>query len=275
VAVRPATACAGDNCIDRYVGDEEYDLPGGNALNVAVRLGADYYGAVGDDDEGRSIVDLARTAGVGVDGIEVRRGRSGVTLVRLEGGERRFLLEEYGVAAEYRVSRQVARHLCSYRWVHVARLPGALSLAPRLRAAGVSLSCDFCDRWDADLAARLAPHLEIAFFSGDDSAARTAVERGARIGVATLGDAGSVACIADERIEQPALPTELVDTLGAGDALIAAFIRATMDGAAARDALRAGAGAAAEACRHPGAWPLRDRPVRTGPAAPQIGNPAG
>jgi fructoselysine 6-kinase len=157
----------------------------------------------------------------------------------------------------------------------VARLPDALSLAPQLRAAGVSLSCDFCDRWDADLAARFAPHLEIAFFSGDDGAARTAVERGARIGVATMGDTGSVACTADERIEQPALPTELVDTLGAGDALIAAFIRATIDGADARDALRAGAGAAAEACSHPGAWPLDEGAVRARPAAPEIRNPAG
>ena len=222
-----------------------------------MRLGADYYGAVGDDDEGRSIVELARAAGVGVDGVEVRRGRSGVTLVQLEAGERRFLLEEYGVAAEYRISRQVGQRLCRYRWVHVARLHDALSLAPQLRAAGVSLSCDFCDRWDAELAARLAPHLEIAFFSGDVAAARAAVEHGARIGVATMGDDGSVAYSAEERIEQPALATEVVDTLGAGDALIAAFIQTTLDGADARDALRAGAGAAAEACRHSGAWPPR------------------
>jgi fructoselysine 6-kinase len=259
VAVRADTACVGDNCIDRYVGDEEYDLPGGNALNVAVRLAADYYGAVGDDDEGRAIVEQARAAGVGVDGIEVRPGRSGVTLVQLERGERRFLLEEYGVAAEYRVSAAVGGRLRAYRWVHVARQPDAVALAPLLRASGVALSCDFCDAWDPEFAASLAPHLAVAFFSGDGDAAATAVEHGARIGVATLGDAGSVACTAGARFEQPALPAEIVDTLGAGDALIAAFIGATLRGADARDSLRAGAEAAADACGHPGAWPLRDR----------------
>ncbi len=55
------------------------------------------------------------------------------------------------------------------------------------------------------------------------------------------------------------MPAEIVDTLGAGDALIAAFIAATLRGADARDSLRAGAEAAADACGHPGAWPVRDR----------------
>jgi fructoselysine 6-kinase len=252
-------ACVGDNCIDRYVGDAVPDLPGGNALNVAVRLGADYYGSVGDDDEGRTLVEQARRAGVGVEGVEVRPGRTGVTLVQLERGERRFLLEEYGASADFRISAPLAARLCGYRWVHVARQPDAITLAPALHAAGVPLSCDFCDVWDADLAAQLAPHLEVAFFSGDGEAAATAVRRGATIGVATLGAAGSVAYTASDRYEQAALPAEIVDTLGAGDALIAAFIASALLGADPRESLRAGAEAAADACAHFGAWPIRDR----------------
>ncbi len=259
MAVRAGVACVGDNCIDRYVGDEQYDLPGGNALNVAVHLAADYFGAVGDDEEGRSIVEQARAAGVGIHGIEVRPGRSGVTLVQLERGERRFLLEEYGVAAEYRISEAIVGELCRYRWVHMARQPDGAVHAPMLRAAGVAISCDFCDAWDADLAAGLAPQLEVAFFSGDGEAAAEAVAHGARIGVATLGDGGSVAYTSSGRVEQRALPAEVVDTLGAGDALIAAFIASMLRGLDARDSLRAGAAAAADACGHRGAWPLRDR----------------
>jgi fructoselysine 6-kinase len=257
--VAVSTACVGDNCIDRYIGDARYDMPGGNALNVAVRLGADYFGAVGDDDEGRAIVEQARAAGVGTAGVEVRPGASGVTLVELERGERRFVLEEYGVAADYRVSDEVATRLCGYRWVHVARQPDAPALAPLLAAAGVPLSCDFCDAWDDALAAQLAPHLAVAFFSGDEQAAADAVARGARVAVATLGDGGSVAYGPSGRFEQAALPAEIVDTLGAGDALIAAFIASSLGGADPRDSLRTGAEAAAEACGHPGAWPPRDR----------------
>ncbi len=252
-------ACVGDNCVDRYVGDTRSDLPGGNALNVAVHLGADYYGSVGDDDEGRMILEQARAAGVSVEGVEVLPGRTGVTLVQLERGERRFVLEEYGASAAFRISGAVAARLRGYRWVHVARQPDAVALAPSLRAAGVPLSCDFCDVWDHDLAAALTPHLEVAFFSGDGDAAAEAVRRGATIGVATLGDAGSVAYTADERYEQAALPAEIVDTLGAGDALIAAFIASALAGGDTREALRAGAEAAADACGHFGAWPVRDR----------------
>ena len=173
------------------------------------------------------------------------------------------MLEEYGVAASYRVSADVAARLAGYRWVHLARQPDALAVAPGLRGSGVRLSCDFCDAWDSELASSLAPHLEVAFFSGDESAAAHAVELGARIAVATLGDAGSAAHTTGGRLEQRALPAEIVDTLGAGDALIAAFIASTLDGGDARDSLRAGAKAAAEACGHPGAWPLRDRQEAT------------
>ena len=252
-------ACVGDNCIDRYVGDAQCDLPGGNALNVAVHLGADYYGAVGTDEEGRAILGQARAAGVGVDGVETRPGPSGVTLVQLERGERRFLREDYGVAADYRVSHELARTLQGYRWVHLARQPDAAELAPALRAAGVAVSYDFCDLWDTGLAARLAPQLDVAFFSGDGEAARIAAERGARVAVATLGDRGSVAWTRVGRTEQPALPATVIDTLGAGDALIAGFIAATLAGADVRASLEAGASAAAEACGHAGAWPRRPR----------------
>jgi fructoselysine 6-kinase len=258
--VAVSTACVGDNCVDRYVGDASYELPGGNALNVAVRLGADYFGSVGDDDAGRMIVERAREAGAGVDGVVVRPGRTGVTLVQLDQGERRFVLEEYGASADYRVSSGVAQQLAGYRWVHVARQPDAVAFAPSLRAAGVPLSCDFCDTWDDTYVAVLAPHLEVAFFSGDGDAAASAVERGARVGVATLGDAGSVAYVAGEQITQAALPAEIVDTLGAGDALIAAFIASALTGTDVRESLLAGARAAADACAHPGAWPPpRDR----------------
>jgi sugar/nucleoside kinase (ribokinase family) len=40
----------------------------------------------------------------------------------------------------------------------------------------------------------------------------------------------------------------MVDTLGAGDAFIAAFIAATLEGCEVGDALRAGAAAGARAC---------------------------
>ena len=55
--------------------------------------------------------------------------------------------------------------------------------------------------------------------------------------------------------EQPAVPAKVIDTLGAGDALIAGVIAALLAGAPPPDALEQGARAAAAACEHIGAWP--------------------
>ena len=85
------------------------------------------------------------------------------------------MLEDYGVAAAYRVSADVAARLAGYRWVHLARQPDAPAFAPSLRVSAVRLSYDFCDEWDGELVASLAPHLEVAFFSGDENAAADAV----------------------------------------------------------------------------------------------------
>jgi len=55
--------------------------------------------------------------------------------------------------------------------------------------------------------------------------------------------------------EQPAVLARVVDTLGAGDALIAGVIAALLAGAPPPAALERGARAAAAACEHFGAWP--------------------
>jgi fructoselysine 6-kinase len=53
---------------------------------------------------------------------------------------------------------------------------------------------------------------------------------------------------------QPSLPAEVRDTMGAGDAFIAGYLAATIEGAAPAPALARGASHAALACSWPGAW---------------------
>lgn len=251
-------ASVGDNCIDRYVGAVERESPGGNALNVAARTAGAYYGAVGDDEAGRTIVAGARAAGVDVSNVEVRAGSSGVTIVSLdEHGDRRFLLEEYGVVAEYRLTDAVVGRLRGHPWVHGVRQPDLQDVASTLRAGGARLSYDFCDAWDDELVAALAPQLDVAFFSAGPEAAERACALGAVVGIATLGKHGSVAFTGAERVSLSARPAAVVDTLGAGDAFIAACIGALADGHALAAALDLGAESAAVACSHFGAWPDR------------------
>lgn len=86
-----------------------------------------------------------------------------------------------------------------------------------------------------------------------------AVDGGARVAVCTRGAAGAVAVDADHREHAvPAVPVEVVDTNGAGDGFVAGFLHATLDGADAGEALRAGARQAARALTSPNLSPLLD-----------------
>ena len=58
----------------------------------------------------------------------------------------------------------------------------------------------------------------------------------------------------DVVVERPAVLARVVDTLGAGDALIAGVIAAMLVGTEPAQALDRGIRAAATACEHIGAW---------------------
>lgn len=257
-------ATIGDNCIDRYLPPVGIETIGGNALNVAVGLAQHghptaYLGAVGDDDEGRAVVAAARAARVDLEHLVVEHGATGVTLVELVNrNERAFVEERYGVSETYRPSPDALAFLAGCRWVHVVGLPDAASLVSQIGPAG-RLSYDFSNG-DISSLAEIAPYLGIAFFSAADLSresaidlARSAVEMGASTAVVTRGRAGSLAWNGS-LAERPAEQVEVLDTLGAGDALIAAVIAARVKGSSLGAALDAGGLAAAQVCMHYGAW---------------------
>jgi sugar/nucleoside kinase (ribokinase family) len=117
------------------------------------------------------------------------------------------------------------------------------------------VSCDLNDGGDHALACAV----DVAFASAADADGDTAVAlahdlraRGAELAVVTLGAGGSLAQSAAGTWRQPAIPVEVVDSLGAGDAFIAGVIAALLAGEDVASALRAGAHAGAEACTRVG-----------------------
>jgi fructoselysine 6-kinase len=260
-ASAPAVACVGDNCVDVYADAGGVERVGGNALNVALELAraghaTAYLGAVGSDARGRIVLEGARAGGVDVSRVIVAEGATGVTVVgHDENGERRFVSEEYGVAAAYRVPASDEPLLLRARWVHAARQADIAHWSPAVRAAGARVSCDLNDGGSDTLACPV----DVAFVSAAeaDDAAATALAhdlrmRGADIAVVTLGPAGSLAQTAHGAWRQPAIPVEVVDSLGAGDAFIAGVIAALLEGGDVPSALLAGAHAGAEACTRVG-----------------------
>lgn len=278
VQERADVACVGDNCVDVWLEGGVWgpELAGGNAFNVAVelaRLGlaVQYFGAVGEDPPGTLILKAAAAAGVDIAHVIRLPGPTGRTLVeREESGERRFVSEDGGVASSYRLDDASAELVARHRWAHFSRQPDLARWAPILRGGGTRCSCDLGLEGGLELLDELAPQLDVVFLSSaaadghsPDQLLAKALGAGATMAVLTLGREGSIAATRDGRWRAEAEPVaRVVDTLGAGDAFIAAFIAATLDQRDVEEALWAGALAGALACMRRGlASPLQSDEV--------------
>ena len=275
-------ACVGDNCVDvspaqaAEVGVTSAtdgngaagapagpaELPGGNAFNVAVALArsgtrAAYLGAIGGDPAANLILDAGRLSGVDMSRVVQLPGLTGRTVVtRDERGERRFVREDYGAAAQYRLDPETVGWLAGARWLHFARQRDLADHVAGLRVDDTRISVDLGYGDGVDELEALAPHVDVVFLSASAAPDLTegelvtrALRAGAPLVVVTLGAAGSLAASGDRRWTADAVPVEqVIDSLGAGDAYIAAFIAARTDGAQVDEAMRAGARAGAAAC---------------------------
>jgi fructoselysine 6-kinase len=268
-------ACVGDNCVDVTLAGQRdvrqggagapvppVRLAGGNAFNVAVALAktgrrAFYLGAVGDDEDAELIVGSATEAGVDTSRVRRMPGSTGRTVVDHDpDGERRFVSEDYGVAAEYRIDTETAAWLAGAGWQHFARQVDLADWRSALREAHAQLSCDLGHGGGVGMLERVAPVVDVVFMSASSGGGlapaemvRRALDAGAPLVVVTLGARGSIAASGDTQWEMEAVPVaRVIDTLGAGDAYIAAFIAARMDGKGIEEAMRAGSVAGAAAC---------------------------
>jgi fructoselysine 6-kinase len=264
-AARGVPACVGDNCVDAYLAPINRRFAAGNAINVAVGLlragfAVDYFGAVGDDMAGRQVVAALVRAGVGVDHVYRLHGPTSLTEISLDAGERRFTGFVEGAAERYVPSRADLADLRGRRLVHGVNLADPEPLFSSLLEAGVHLSYDFDDGRDLTLVEGLA----VAFFSstGEESVAdaqelaQAAVRGGAEAAVVMCGARGSVGCDGSQTFRLEADAIEPIDTCGAGDSYIAAFLGARLGGCDLEGGMRAGRAAATATCGMLSALPI-------------------
>ena len=223
-------AGVGDNVVDRYR-DLGVMFPGGQALNVAVHaqragIEAAYVGAVGDDRAGRHVLGAIEAERVDASHVRVVPGPNAYADVGLVHGNREFLDGDPGVSC-FRLSDDDLAFLSRAILIHSSE-SSYLEDQLGLLAGVASLSFDLSVRRDRAYLDSILPHVTIAEFSLadlDDDEAMAWIERihraGPRLVLATRG--ASDALLSDGRRiwRQPAYPTQVLDTLGAGDAFIA------------------------------------------------------
>jgi fructoselysine 6-kinase len=257
-------ATVGDNCIDRYLAPVGLATVGGNAVNVAVqlrRLGhrAAYFGAVGDDDAGRWVRRCLAENNLDLDHLRTAAGHTAFTNIDVDAsGDRFFAHEDFGACRGYRATEAEIRLLLGARHVHLGWLDDEGALKRQLAAGGLSLSQDLAVNAGASA-------LAIAFASAGPSSERArillhqALDQGASVAVVTMGPLGSIASDGNQFAHTGGTKVEVVDTTGAGDTFIAAFIDAHLQARTLGDCLIAGRDAAVATCLHFGGFPQQPR----------------
>jgi sugar/nucleoside kinase (ribokinase family) len=226
---------------------------GGSAANVAAWAAAlgtpvALVCRVGDDARGRAAVEELAGAGVQVHAEVDDERPTGTCVVLVEPGGERTMLPDPGAndAPFPEIPVGAHLHVVGYALLRDGPRASALAAIERARAAGMTVSVD-PSSW-----ALIRPDAipsEVDLLLPNEREAEVLGERDGMVVKLGAGGArwGSV--------RVPALPVEVVDTTGAGDAFAAGFLSARLAGASKRASLSAGCAAAARAVTQVGARP--------------------
>ncbi len=233
--------CVGDNVIDYYVNSGRM-YPGGNAVNAAVhlaKLGEDsvYFGNFGTDT-------MAGVVKRALDRFGVDRSRcytiEGATTkhcnYEVAGGERRFVNVDLG--ADWRgpmtLNDQDLAYIRSFDAVLSSCNAKMENEMLKIAALGNLFIFDFGEKSKYrvdDYLEKVCPGLDLAMFSIEPEAecslkafAEYVLDKGAANVLLTMGKNGQMLFNRDVCIHGESKLVDAVDTMGAGDAFLAAFV---------------------------------------------------
>jgi fructoselysine 6-kinase len=255
----------GDSTVDIYL-SEGMQYPGGNTVNVAVQarrcgMAASWLGCLGRDMLGDLVWNSLRAEDVDVSHVRRIDGPNPWSRIRHAGNDRQFVGSNPGVRSRYGLTEADARFIAQHDVVHTSVHSDLDREAAWLKQNAHMLAYDYSEHWERPGVAATLAHVDVAFFS---AARRSDAEcaallhwfagQGPSIVVATRGAAGAVALSGAEIASAPAAPATVVDTLGAGDGLIAGFLVALAEGCPLGQCLSRGAEQAARVCTHKGGF---------------------
>jgi len=253
----------GDSTSDCYLKLGQV-FPGGNAVNVAVAVArsggsSGYVGVVGDDDRGRLLMDSLAAERVDARRLSVAPGPTACCQVTHANGERLFIPRQSGVAL-FRPTEQDLAFVATASLIHSTYRSGLEDALPELARRG-RVSFDFSDHLDDGYADDLLPFVHVAEFSAaalDDrdcaELVRWAASRGPAFVLVTRGSKGAMLFDGAVSVGVSAAPSEVIDSLGAGDSFIGRALYGLVRGEPAEALLEASSRAAARTCSTWGAY---------------------
>lgn len=282
----------GDAKMDKNLTDM-VAYPGGQAMNIAVnaRLQGEetgFIGSIGDDRLGKHLASVLDELGVDRSHCHIVHADNAATQYQVIDGERvwgskvkkkqfisplqmaiRMMLPFFGL------SKEDMEYIKTFDAAHLCNTAHMNEYLPKLKEAGLVLSYDYSsDHLKPGFMEEVAPYVDLCLISGSQMTSTEMMEAlvkahtlGTQICIATNGDEGATLYDGDRFYTQkPKKIDKVVDTMGAGDAFISAFLVdflksggfAEKDGAQKSEkishALVAAAEYAATACMTPGAF---------------------
>lgn len=255
----------GNNTVDKYL-HLKMMFPGGNAVNVPVlarRYGhqASYIGWLGNDAYGRLILDALMSEGVDVSHCRVVDGPNAHGEVMVIDGDRVFGKSDHGVTQLIALNEDDLAFIRQHDLTHTSIYSHIERDLPRLSQAASLLSFDYSQEASREYLSATLPHVDIAILSCPqrtrsdvEDYMRWVYQQGPKLVVVTRGKEGSLVFDGARFYDCGIVETEVVDTLGAGDAFIARFLVEYLSGVPIAEAMARGAQSAAETCRYYGAF---------------------
>lgn len=233
---------------------------GGSAANVAIgvkRLGGEscLLGKVGMDAFGRMALDELMKEKISLEWVKIDpRHETGFTIVIIN---RRGDLAMYGIkgASEELTPEEVSMvRMDGFKFVHIAslRVDSSVTAARIAKEAGALVTFDpgreLISKGLKGLSP-IIPHADILLLNmkeaealtrqdTPDRAAHTLVKHGAKGVIIKLGSEGVYYKLDDEEGKVPAFRVKAVDTTGAGDAFVTAFLVSLSEGKGYAEAIR-------------------------------------
>jgi fructoselysine 6-kinase len=253
----------GDNVVDRYL-ELGVMFPGGNALNVAVfarRAGADaaYLGITGSDIPGELIRAALQAEGIETTRVRINQSFNAFSQIGIDPEGNRYFIGSTPPPYRLVLNQQDLDYLAQFTLVHTGDY-SQIEEQLELLSCRVPISFDFGSKPD-EYAEGLLPFVRVATFSGSELSDKQVLDRitwaqakGPDTVIVTRGAHGSTVASGPEIHHEPAHPTEVKDSLGAGDSFIATLLVKLNEGYALCEAARAAATTAAEVCTRLGAF---------------------
>ena len=257
----------GDNVCDCYI-DENIFFPGGNCVNVAVhakRNGAEavnYTGVFGNDFMADYLAECLDFEGVTTTNSRKIYAETAQPCVKLIDGDRVFVGGKPDSCQRIVAMKMTKTDLDFAKGFDLCHISCYSNMENELEtlAKVVPLAFDFSDIKDDTYFKKVCPHLTFAFASvGDmtDDECNTFAEKlhsfGAEIAVVTRGSKGSLCYDGNRFYTQGIVEVDAIDTMGAGDSYIAAFLVKYADTKDIALSMQFGAAYAAENCTKRGA----------------------